>query len=309
VILATAFGIESPVQKDSSKNKFLIKVRELFKSPVMMRVMLMLPLNKYILRLFTMMGGQMDFFREVSRAIIKTKRNQGISKAKDMVDLMLSAKNADGSAKLHDEEMVSQSVTFLVAGHETSSNTLTMSAYFLALNTDVQERLRCEILIAQQTYPDKPLYELVNELEYLECVINEVLRLHPPVHYVNRTPCEPYKISPSTTIPAGMEVIIPIYSLHRDPDAWPEPEKFDPERFRGAAKESRHPFQFLPFGEGPRNCIGKRLALLEVKITLVSILTKYKFVRCPETEVPMTFFAGVTLLPKNGVYLRVESCH
>ncbi|KAK3704538.1 hypothetical protein QZH41_006326 [Actinostola sp. cb2023] len=219
---------------------------------------------------------------------------------------MMSAENADGSAKLDDDQMISQSVTFLLAGHETSNNTLAMSAYHLALNPDVQERLRCETLIAQQTNPDKPLYELGQELEYLECVNNEVLRLGGPGHMINRSCSKPYKINDVTTIPAGMEVIIPIYSLHHDPEAWPEVEKFDPERFRGDAKESRHPFQFIPFGEGPRNCIGKRFALLEVKITLVNILTNYKIVRCPrETQVPLKMIAGD--IRKAFLQVRIRS--
>ncbi|KAK3703575.1 hypothetical protein QZH41_006900 [Actinostola sp. cb2023] len=261
VILSTAFGVDSPVQTENTNNKFLIKSREAFKSPLVFRVFLMLPFSKLWIAIMLKLTGRPEFFRTVAQGILETRKNQGFQGARDLVDIMLSAKNADGSAKLADNEIISQSVTFLLAGHETSSNTLAMSAYHLALNPDVQERLRCEILIAQQTNPDTPLYELVQELEYLECVINEVLRLSPAAHAVNRACCKPYKLNDDTTIPAGMEVIIPIYSLHHDPEAWPDVEKFDPERFRGPATESRHPFQFLPFGEGPRNCIGKRFAL------------------------------------------------
>ncbi|KAK3697752.1 hypothetical protein QZH41_010307 [Actinostola sp. cb2023] len=307
VILSTAFGVQSPIQTGSSNNQFLINAREIFKSPIIFRVLLMLPFSTLWIRIYSMLTGRGDFFRNAARDILKARRNQGFQGARDLVDIMLSAKNPDGSAKLDDDEIISQSIVFLLAGHETSSNTLAMSAYYLALNPDVQEHLRCEILIAQQTNPDTPLYELVQELEYLECVINEVLRLSPPGHMTNRACSKAYKINDDTTIPAGMQVIFPIYSLHHDPEAWPEVEKFDPERFRGPAKESRHPFQFLPFGEGPRNCIGKRFALLEVKITLVNILTKYKFVRCPETQVPIKMLAGFTLIPKDGVFVRIES--
>ncbi|KAK3697995.1 hypothetical protein QZH41_014378, partial [Actinostola sp. cb2023] len=309
VILSTAFGVESPVQTDGSNNKFLINSRRFFKSPIILRVFLVLSFSKLWIAILRMLIVRSDFFRNVARDILKARRNQGFQGARDLVDIMLSAKNADGSAKLDDDEVISLSVSFLLAGHETSSNTLSVSAYYLALNPDVQERLRCEILKAQQTNPDTPLYELVQELEYLDCVINEVLRLSPAAHMVTRCCPKPYKINDDTTIPAGMEVIFPIYSLHHDPEAWPEVEKFDPERFRGPAKESRHPFQFIPFSEGPRNCIGKRFALLEVKITLVNILTKYKFVRCPETQVPLKMMAGITLIPKDGVFVRIESCN
>ena len=90
-------------------------------------------------------------------------------------------------------------------------------------------------------------------------------------------------------------------------DAWKDPERFDPERFRGARKDTYHPFQFLPFGAGPRNCIGMRFALLEIKIALVKILMKYKFVQSPETQVPLVLHDGATMTAKNGVLVRVES--
>ena len=97
-----------------------------------------------------------------------------------------------------------------------------------------------------------------------------------------------------------------MYFLHRDHDVWPNPEKFDPERFRSPVKDTRHPYQFLQFGLGPRSCIGMRFALMEIKIALVKFLMKYKFVRSPETQVPLEILAGVTLIPKYGVHVRIE---
>lgn len=101
--------------------------------------------------------------------------------------------------------------------------------------------------------------------------------------------------------------MIPIYVLHHDPDAWQNPENFDPERFLGPAKDARHAFQFLPFGAGPRNCIGMRFALMEVKVALVRILMKFKFMASPETQVPLEIREGITLSAKDGVLIRVQS--
>jgi cytochrome P450 family 3 subfamily A len=307
VILSTAFGVQSAIQS-SPNNEFLVRSREIFKAPLIFRIMLMMPFRNVVMKIFRLLSGNIDYFRTVADDILRTRKDQDIQGTRDLVDIMLSAKNPDGSRKLDDDEIASQSTTFLLAGHETSSNTLSMTAYYLALNPDIQERLKYEILIAQQTNPEKAIYDLLPELEYLECVINEVLRLSPPAHQTNRKCTNQYTCE-GITIPAGMQVVFPIYTLHHDPKAWPEPEKFDPERFRGPAKESRHPFQFLPFGEGPRNCIGKRFALMEVKITLVNILSKYKFVRSPETQVPLQMIPGITLIPKDGVFLRIESCN
>ena len=97
-----------------------------------------------------------------------------------------------------------------------------------------------------------------------------------------------------------------MYFLHRGPCVRPKKEKFDPERFRSLAKDGRHQYQFVPFGLGPRSCIGMRFALMEIKIALVKFLMKYKFVRSPETQVPLKILAGLTLIPKCGVHVRIE---
>ncbi|KXJ29496.1 Cytochrome P450 3A24 [Exaiptasia diaphana] len=304
VILSTSFGVESPVQTEGICNEFMVKSREVIKQPAVLIYMLMVPLTKLWDRIYLKFESHCKFFAEVGRNILKIRKEEGIRGTKDILDIMLSAKNPNGTLKLTEDEMVGQSIAFLLAGHETSSNALTMSAYFLALNQDIQDRLRSEILTVRQANPDKPLYELVNDLEYLECVLCEVLRMSPPAYVTDRSCNKDYKLNETSTIPAGMAVFIAIHALHHDPSAWPDPEKFDPERFRGSAKLSRHPFQFLPFGEGPRFCIGKRFAILELKITLVDVLTKYKFMRCPETEVPLKMVAGMNLMPEMASLLE-----
>ncbi|XP_048582041.1 cytochrome P450 3A29 [Nematostella vectensis] len=306
VILSTAFGIDSEVQKNPN-NTFSDKAKEIFKSPTFLRMFLMLPFASVFFKIFRFLihNNNMKYFIDLSKEIL-SKRHDKTFNRKDFVDLMLSAVNPDGSRKLSDPEIIAQSVTFLLAGHETSSNALSATAYYLALNPEVQERLRLEIRMAAETNSDKSPHELANDLEYLDCVVNEVLRLHPPVHTMNRE-CAQACVINGITIPAGMDVTIPFYSLHHDPDAWPEPDKFDPERFRGPAKESRHPFQFIPFGAGPRNCIGMRFALNEVKLVLFQILSKYKFVRSPDTQVPLVLIPGATLIPRDGIYLRIET--
>lgn len=225
------------------------------------------------------------------------------------MQLMLTAHEEStdhGVSKLTDEEIVAQCVAFLLAGHETSMITLSTTAYHLALHPDVQEKLRKEIGKYMEMNPGASLYELSHGIEYLDCVINETQRLCPPAHQLNRECTQDCNIN-GIPIPKGIEIIIPFYALHHDPDAWEDAEKFDPERFRGPAKDTRHPYQFLPFGAGPRNCIGMRFALLEIKIALVKILMKYKLVRSPETQVPLVMHAGNTLSPRDGVHLKVES--
>ena len=172
--------------------------------------------------------------------------------------LMLTA-NEDstekGLSKLTDEEIIGQCQIFLFAGYETSSNTLAYISYQLALNQNVQDKLREEIKEGVKRNPESSLYDLSHDIEYLDCVMNESLRLNPPLAQVNRECVNDYKFN-GIYIPAGLQVIISVYFLHRDPDVWSNPEKFDPERFRSPAKDTRHPYQFLPFGLGLNPALG-----------------------------------------------------
>ena len=97
-----------------------------------------------------------------------------------------------------------------------------------------------------------------------------------------------------------------MYSIHRDPEFYPDPDKFDPERFNAEAKQSRDPYTYLPFGHGPRNCIGMRFAQMEMKLALVRILKKFSFAVAPETEIPPSLLSRNTLLCRNGVKVRIK---
>ena len=309
VILSTAFGVDAGIQLGEDK-EILEKAKALFQTPILVRQLARLPFGKSLLKLMSSLSGNKPlYFQGVAKEIIKSRRQQGLTGRKDLLHLMMIANEEtteEGVSKLSDEEIVAQSVLFLLAGYETSSNTLSFTLYHLALNPDVQDKLRKEIIQAMESNAKKPLYEVVQSVEYLDCVIMEAQRLYPATVQVNRECREDYDLN-GIHIPAGTEILIPLYALHHDPDAWQDPEKFDPERFRGPAKDARHAFQFLPFGAGPRNCIGMRFALMEIKIALVRILTRYKFVQSSETQVPLIIHPGATLSAKGGVSVRVET--
>lgn len=310
VILSTAFGVDAKIQ-GGENSEMVQQARKLFQIPSIVRRISRLPFGGAVFRFLTAFNKRpkRGYFEEAAREIIKKRRQQGPTGRKDLLELMMAANDhttVEGASKLTDDEVVAQLVVFLLAGYETSSNTLSFTLYFLALNPDVQDKLRSEINEAVANASKKSLYEIAHNIEYLDCVIKESQRLCPPAPQVNRECDEDYDLN-DIHIPAGTEVFIPIYALHHDRDAWKDPEKFDPERFRSPAKDSRHPFQFLPFGAGPRNCIGMRFALMEIKIALVKLLMKFKFVRSPETQVPLILHPGITLSAKGGVMVRVES--
>ncbi|CAK6960136.1 thromboxane-A synthase [Scomber scombrus] len=202
-----------------------------------------------------------------------------------------------------EDEIVGQSFVFLLAGYETSSNTLAFTCYLLALNPECQCRVQEEV-DDFFTRHEAPNYTNVQELKYLDMVISEALRLYPPGFRFARDIDDDCVVN-GQCLPKGATLEIPAGFLHRDPEYWPEPEKFIPERFTPEAKASRHPFVYLPFGAGPRNCVGMRLAQLEIKMALVNLFQRFSVVACSETKVPLELKSSSTLGPKNGIFVKI----
>ncbi|XP_047914741.2 thromboxane-A synthase isoform X1 [Anser cygnoides] len=206
---------------------------------------------------------------------------------------------------LTEDEIAGQAFLFLIAGYETTTSTLSFATYLLATNPDCQEKVLQEIdeFSAKHMVPD---YQNVQELPYLDMVIAETLRMYPPAFRFTREAAKDCVVL-GQHIPAGAVIETAVGHLHHNPEFWPEPEKFIPERFTEEAKKEQHPFAYLPFGAGPRGCIGMKMGLLETKMTLLRILQKFQFKICPETEIPLQLKSKATLGPKNGVYITLES--
>ncbi|XP_055011716.1 thromboxane-A synthase [Boleophthalmus pectinirostris] len=204
---------------------------------------------------------------------------------------------------MSEDEVIGQAFVFLLAGYETSSNTLAFTCYLLALHPECQHKLQEEI-DHFYTRHESPDYTNVQELKYLDMVISEALRMYPPGFRFARD-IERDSVVNGQRLPKGAWLEIPAGFLHHDPEHWPEPEKFIPERFTPEAKAARHPFVYLPFGAGPRNCVGMRLAQLEMKIALVNLFHRFTIVTCDETKVPLELKSSSTLGPKNGIYVKI----
>lgn len=153
-------------------------------------------------------------------------------------------------------ELAAEAFLVFAAGYETSSTLMTFTLYELALNQDMQNKLRAEIATRIEENDGKLTYELLFELKYLDMVVNEALRKYPPIPILFRKCVKDYKI-PGTDliIPKDIKVLINVYSLHHDAEYFPDPLKFDPERFSDENIKNIKPFTFLPFGEGQRNCM------------------------------------------------------
>ncbi|KAJ8672829.1 hypothetical protein QAD02_004089 [Eretmocerus hayati] len=174
-------------------------------------------------------------------------------------------------------EAAAQVFLFFMAGAETTSATITNCIYELARNPEIQKKLYKEIKDVTNFSEDLN-YDILMNLSYLDMVFNETLRKHSSLPFINRICNEDYKI-PETDIqvPKGMRLVVSISGLHSNPDVYPHPDTFDPERFTKENRSKRHPYFFLPFGEGPRVCIAKRIVVLQVKIVVAQLVSNFEF--------------------------------
>lgn len=174
-----------------------------------------------------------------------------------------------------------------MAGYETTATALTYATYELALNPDLQDKLYDEVTASLNANGSID-YDVLCRLPYLDAVISETLRHHPPIAKTTRIATREYNVgSTGVTVYAGQQVDIPIYAIHHDAKYYDNPFEFDPERFMPHNRQNLVPYTYIPFGGGPRNCIGVRFALLETKFALAQMVRRYTFFRCSETDVPL----------------------
>ena len=194
------------------------------------------------------------------------------------------------------------SLRFFVAGYETTATVLSYACYMMSLNPEVQEKLYQELKNAFN-HNEMIKYEEVMKLPYLDAVVNETLRYFPPLLRIEREAKRDYTLgNTGIVVDKGVIISVPTVPLHHNPKYFPEPEKFKPERF----SEPVDPYAFIPFGIGPRNCIAMRFALLEVKLTLAHIMTKFKFFPVKETKFPPEYQMGQQLNRAKKLVVGVQ---
>ena len=248
----------------------------------------------------------------------KTRRNDLIDLMIDAIKDELSAEDAEEhdeemkkalqpnhkSKKLDEDKVIATAVVMLVAGYDTTAITMSTCLWYLTQYPEIQKRLQEEIdetFEGNSNVLDSLDYAKIQGMEYLDQCIHETLRINPPVGANWRQCTLDYRI-PGTdvVIPKGAEVHIPVRGIHLDDEVYPNPTIFDPERFSKEAKNDRHPMSFLGFSQGPRNCIGLRFALLELKVGLIKILKEYEIVACADT--PKEFVLDPASMTCNSEY-------
>ncbi|CAO2630625.1 Cytochrome P450 3A11 [Lemmus lemmus] len=292
VITSTAFGVNID-SLNNPKDPFVEKTRKLLKfdffAPLFMSVVLFPFLTPIYERLNVSVFPK-DSIAFFKKFVDKMKENRLDSNQKyrvDFLQLMLhtqnNSKDKESHKALSDMEIIAQSVMFIFGGYETTSNAFVFALHSLATHPDIQKKLQEEIDMA---LPNKapPSYDKVLEMEYLDMVLNETLRLYPISSRIVRT-CNQDVETDGMFVPKKSRVVIPVYALHHDPQYWSEPEKFCPERFSKENKGSIDPYVYMPFGNGPRNCLGMRFALMTMKLALIKALQNFSFQPCKETQV------------------------
>uniref|UniRef100_A0A8C1W5H2 unspecific monooxygenase n=1 Tax=Cyprinus carpio TaxID=7962 RepID=A0A8C1W5H2_CYPCA len=252
--------------------------------------------------------SSMEFFYNVLKKI-KDEHNKESNGRVDFLQLMLQNQipgdyfgdtDEQPAKGLTDHEILSQSFIFILGGYETTSTTLTFLLYNLATNPDCLEKLVEEI--DTNFPPDTPItYDALMKMDYLEMAINESMRLLPTAPRLERV-CKKTVELNGVTIPKDTLVAIPTYVLYRDPQLWDSPDEFRPERFSPESKSEINQYIFMPFGLGPRNCIGMRFALMIMKILVVKLLQNFSVETCKETQIPLELNA--LFQPKVPITLK-----
>jgi cytochrome P450 len=237
----------------------------------------------------------------VARLLAERRRAQ--QERNDLLAMLLSARDAETGEGMSDRALRDEILTIFLAGHETTANALTWTLYLLARHPEAEARLHEEL--ARVLGPRAPTFADLAELKWTRMVIEESMRLYPPAHAIARSAIGEDTIG-GMRVPAGasISISISIYMTHRNPKLWRQPDRFDPERFAPAAVAARHRFAYLPFGGGPRICIGNGFAMAEAQVILAMIAQRYRLRLAP--GYPVEPVGLITLRPKHGLWMTLE---
>src|SRR5215211_5261785 len=228
-------------------------------------------------------------------------RERGEQPRGDLLDMLLDAEDAETGERMTDQQVLDEVKTVFAAGHETTANALTWTWLLLCEHPEASEKLKAELDVVLGGRP--PTSADLPNLPYTRQVFEEALRLYPPVPALVRRVVRPTTLG-NYEIRAASRILISIYNIHRHPEFWPRPTRFEPERFSPERKASQHDLAYIPFGAGQHKCIGNDFALIEGTLLLAMVAQRYEFVlvagRPVEREV------AVTMRPREGLYVRLR---
>jgi len=219
----------------------------------------------------------------------------------DYVAMLMSARDKETGAPMAERELIDEIMTLIVAGHETTASGLNWTWYLLSQHPEAEARLHAELDAAPEL--TAPSLTQMEALSYTSQVVNEALRLYPPGWLLSRRTIAADVLG-GFAVPAGSNVLLPLYLLHRHPRFWKDPDRFWPERFAPAHEAARPRFAYMPFAAGPRHCIGETFALYEMLMHLYKVARRYRLAYVPDK--PLELEAQINLRTRHPLHMKLE---
>ncbi|PAA80042.1 hypothetical protein BOX15_Mlig021430g1 [Macrostomum lignano] len=317
-VACTLFGLQINTQ-ENPENEFNRNGSEIFNFDFRnWKIWLLFLLPGISVPLFKRFGislfkqANLNFFQDViSRALVEREASVNCDEYRDFLAAMVTARREaeqQGAKGLSEHEVLAQSLTLFLAGFETTSSALQFMAFFLAWNTDCQDRAYKEVAEAKAQNRGSITYKCLQGLTFLNQCLDETLRLCPPALFTDRV-CTETTVINGYEVEKGVNVRIPIVSIAHDPEAWENPEVFNPDRFARGSTDGAGLAHFLPFGMGPRSCIGMRLAQMEIRKAMAELLLAVEFRTAPDTKPyeQLDYKATTISAVKEPIKLRILS--
>ncbi len=236
----------------------------------------------------------------ILRMYIEERRNDKGAHS-DLLQMLMEARYEDTGEGMSDEQLIDECKILFLAGHDTSSNALAWTWYLLSQHPTILQKVREEVSL--EIGEEAISFEKIMKLEYTQQVLEESMRLYPPAWTTNRVAAADDEFK-GIKIKKGTTFATYIYGVHHSPDLWEDPESFRPERFSKEEKKKHHPFAFIPFGGGPRLCIGNNFALMEMKLILARMVGRYDFDLVENQDIKA--LPLITLRPENGIRIMLR---
>ncbi|XP_046385905.1 cytochrome P450 6k1-like [Ischnura elegans] len=337
VVASVAFGLQCD-SINNPENEFR-KMGKKFMQPspynaLMFLILFELPWLNKILQIPFVPVVVSNFFRSIVASVVERREKEGVPRRdylQELIDLWKEGKldpdMKDAECKkireakiLKDDrdeldDLTAQALGFFADGSETSSMLLAFALFEMAHNEDIQDKLRQEIDDKRREYGGTLTYEALQDMNYMDMVLKETLRKYPPGLILTRTCTQRYYmpnpvgegVEGGMWIEEGTSIVVPVYGIQMDPEFYPDPERFDPERFSAEARRDKSQLTYLPFGEGPKMCIGNRFAFLQAKLGMATVMTRFKVLPNKKSTIPIVVDPNHFMMAsKHGLWVHLK---